>query len=310
MGTLIQHPSLVVARQALLDVLGEAVAARAPEAASSFVNKLLSLPDRGMRSLVLTERLFRLDVHLCLVLLQSLLDRSLARDPRAQEALLDLTTARPLMQRLGYARARALYELARRQDRYALARMLLSPETMTRREEGPRPEYENKHMQDTSLGWRKTLAKGSDRAALDRLLWDRNPAVVTNLLNNPRITERDVIRIAAMRPANPDCLVAVFVHERWLRRYRVKVSLALNPDTPMDIALTLLPQLMRPELVYASRTEQLDPAVREAAAEMVQRRIAQLEALRVDWAPAKEPPPEIDLDAIRAELEDWMAPRP
>jgi len=309
MALIITHPGLHAGRIALLGVLRAAIDAEAEHAVTAFIHRLLSLPDRGMRSLVLTERLLRMDVHLCLTLLQALLDRSLQRDERAQEALLDLTTARPLLQRLGYLRARRLYELARLRDQYALARMLLSPETQQRGDESqPRLDYENKHMQDTSLGWRKTLAKGPDREALDRLLWDRNPAVVENLLNNPRITERDVIRIAAMRPANPDCLCVVFAHDRWLRRYRIKVSLALNPDTPLDIALTLLPQLMRPELLYASETEKLDPTIRLAAKEMVSRRKEQLAQFKADWTPPEEEAPELDLDTIASELENWMAP--
>ncbi|MCO4773097.1 MAG: hypothetical protein KDA24_23890 [Deltaproteobacteria bacterium] len=310
MAEIIQHPALERERSALLQILRAAVDARASEAAPLFIKRLLALPDREMRSLVLAERLTRLDVHLCVSLLQSLLERSLARDPRAQEALLDLTTARPLMERLGYHRARRLYELARRRDQYALARMLLSPETLVRREEGPTADYENKYMQDTSLGWRKTLAKGPDRGTLDRLMWDRNPLVVENLLNNPRITERDVIRIAAMRPANPECLARVFAHERWLRRYRVKVSLALNPDTPLDIALTLLPQLMKQELLYASRTEKIHPSIKEAAQEMVARRRQQLEEMGARWEEehADDASVEIDLDAIRTELDEWMAP--
>lgn len=307
MGEVVTHPALQAQRQALLDLLSGCVARSSEEAAQSFIRRLLALPDRRMRSLVLTERLLPLDVHLCLSLLQTLLDRSLARDPRAQEALLDLTTARPLMKRLGYVRARQLYELARRQEQYALARMLLSPETLQRRDTGPQPEYDNKHMQDTSLGWRKSLAKAPDRATLDRLLWDRNPVVVRHLLNNPRITERDVIRISAMRPANPECLSEVFLHERWLRRYRVKVALALNPDTPLDIALTLLPQLMRAELLYASRNEKLQPAIKEAATAMVKRRQQQLDALRVDWTPPTVKEPDLDFEAIRAELDGWMA---
>lgn len=312
MAEIVTHPHLEAHRVALLTVLRAAVDDQAHEATPIFVQRLLALPDREMRSLVLAERLVRLDVHLCLFLLQRLLDRSLARDPRAQEALLDLTTARPLMQRLGYERARRLYELARLRDQFALARMLLSPETQLRRDhDEPKPDYENKYMQDTSLGWRKTLAKGPDREALDRLLWDRNPNVVANLLNNPRITERDVVRIAAMRPTNPDCLAAVFAHERWLRRYRVKVALALNPDTPLDIALTLLPQLMQPELLYASRTEKIHPSVKEAAQEMVRRRKQQLEVLGARWEEEHaddEPADEIDLAAFRAELDNWMAP--
>lgn len=292
----------------LLDLLRARIDRDADAVVEPFVRRILALPEREMRSAVLAERLLRLDVHLCLALLEGLLHRSLAREPLAQEVLLDLTTARPLMERLGYHRARRLYELARRRERFALARMLLSPETQLRRNDEPVPDYENKHMQDTSLGWRKALARGADREALDRLVFDRNPTVVHNLLNNPRIVERDVVRIAAMRPANPDCLAVVFAHERWLRRYRVRVALTLNPDTPLDIALTLLPQLMQPELRYAASVEKLDPTLRAAAREMLERRRARAVAARERRRSPVSEDEELDLAAIAAELEGWMAP--
>lgn len=293
-------------RNKLLATLRAAVDLRAPEAADIFVRRLLAIPDRDMRSLVLTERLVRLDLHLCLSLLQTLFDRSLTRDAGAQEVLLDLTTARPLIQRLGYDRARRLYELARERERYALARMLLSPDAQLRMARTPDPGWENKYMQDTSLGWRKALARGKDRQALDRLLHDRNPTVVRYLLANPRVTERDVVRIAAMRPANPECLAEVFAHSRWIRRYRVRVALALNPSAPLDIALTLLPQLMLPELRYAAVQEKLDPAIRIAAREILARRDRR-------GMPPVEPGPvdeelEEEVAELAAVLEGWQAP--
>ena len=291
----------------LLDVLRASIEARSADGASSFIKRLLALPDRDMRSLVLTERLARLDLSLCLSILQTLMDRSLSRDPAAHEVLLDLTTARPLMQRLGYERARQLYVMARERERYALARMLLSPDAQMRLHKTPDPGWENKYMQDTSLGWRKALARGTDRQKLDRLRHDRNPTVVQYLLANPRITERDVVSIAAMRPANPECLAVVFAHPQWVRRYKVRVALALNPATPLDIALTLMPQLMLPDLEYAAASEKLEPAVRVAAREILARR-----QLRPDEEPGAEedrdnPELEREVAELAAGLARWQA---
>lgn len=299
-------PGLSEQRGQLLALLKRSIDARSGEATEVFIRRLLALPHRNMRSLVLTERLVRLDLSLCLGILQRLLDRSLTRDHGAQEVLLDLTTARPLIQRLGYERSRQLYELARLTDRYALARMLLSPDAQLRLARGPDPGWENKYMQDTSLGWRKALARGTDRHKLDRLRHDRNPIVVSYLLANPRITENDVVRIAAMRPTNPDCLAEVFCHPRWVRRYRVRVALALNPSTPLDIALTLLPQLMLPELRYASTADKLDRALRTAAREILARRERKpLPDDDRDERGSEEL--QLDVAALAEELASWQA---
>jgi len=57
-----------------------------------------------------------------------------------------------------------------------------------------------------TLGERKSLARRSSRFALDRLLRDPHPDVIRNVLVNPRLTEDDVVRLAARRPAFPDVL--------------------------------------------------------------------------------------------------------
>ena len=126
-------------------------------------------------------------------------------------------------------------------------------------------------MQDASLGWRKKLARSNDRMKLDRLIFDQNASVTRLLLDNPRIVERDVVRIAAMRPTNPDCLVAVFQSRKWRNRYTVKVALACNPYSPIDVALACLPQLMRQNLRYVAENEKLAAELRQAASELLNR---------------------------------------
>ena len=58
-----------------------------------------------------------------------------------------------------------------------------------------------------TLGERKSLARRPDRAMLDRLLHDPHPDVIRRLLRNPRLTEDDVVRLAARRPGRPEVLV-------------------------------------------------------------------------------------------------------
>ena len=54
------------------------------------LNRLLAIKDRGMRARVVAERLDRYDAHLCLALLQAVVYRSVAREARAREVLLEL----------------------------------------------------------------------------------------------------------------------------------------------------------------------------------------------------------------------------
>ena len=95
-----------------------------------------------------------------------------------------------------------------------------------------------------TLGERKSLARRNDREWIARVIRDPHPDVMKILLMNPRLTETDVVRLCARRPVAADVLREVFRCSRWILRYPVKVALVLNPYTPLDVALQLVP-LMR-----------------------------------------------------------------
>ncbi|MGD8863380.1 MAG: hypothetical protein PVI30_25425, partial [Myxococcales bacterium] len=53
-----------------------------------------------------------------------------------------------------------------------------------------------------SLGERKALARRNDRDLITRVLRDPHPDVIRILLGNPALTEEDVVRLCARRPAS------------------------------------------------------------------------------------------------------------
>jgi hypothetical protein len=94
-----------------------------------------------------------------------------------------------------------------------------------------------------TLGERKSLARRNDREWIARVIRDPHPDVMKILLLNPKLTETDVVRLCARRPVAGEVLREVFGCSRWIVRYPVKVALALNPYTPLDMALQLAPLL-------------------------------------------------------------------
>ena len=314
-----EDPALRGAREALLSLLRQSISDRLEPALARLFARLVAVRDRPMRSLLLSEQFRRFDATFCFAVLADLVDRAAQRDPAAQEALLDLTTARPLLEAVGYLQARRIYELASARGREDVARMLLSSEARAARVLDPRDKSrDNTKLPDESLGWRKTLARGSDRLKLDRLLFDRHPTVVRLLLDNPRILERDVVRIAAMRPTNPDNLTEIFHHRRWVTRYRVKSALANNPYTPIDIALACIPHMMLPELRYIAASGKLHLMVREAARDLVAQRAKSGDGFAQGAKPGiskrtdgTDEPGDTELvrelEGLSRQLEDWMA---
>ncbi len=119
-------------------------------------------------------------------------------------------------------------------------------------------------IRDIPLGWRKTRARTGKATDLERLARDNDAGVIGNLLANPRITEREVVRLAARRPNSPAILTVVASSRRWIARYAVKKALVNNPDTPISISLSLLKYLLRADLMDLRRSSAVALLKREA----------------------------------------------
>jgi hypothetical protein len=93
--------------------------------------------------------------------------------------------------------------------------------------------------------------------------------VIAKLLDNPRLTENDVVFLAARRPAPSDALGEVGRHPRWRRSKRVATALVLNPYTPPRIGMTLLHMLTLDEIKDTTRDDRLQLLLRKAAREVL-----------------------------------------
>lgn len=122
-----------------------------------------------------------------------------------------------------------------------------------------------------TLGERKSVARTTNRELITRVLRDPDPLVMRILLGNPLVTETDLVRLCSRRPVSTEILREVFRSVRWMVRYPVKVTLALNPYTPLDISLQIAPHLQGPDLRRVIATEQLHVALREACRRLMGR---------------------------------------
>jgi hypothetical protein len=123
-----------------------------------------------------------------------------------------------------------------------------------------------------TLGERKSLARKSSRAMMDKLLLDPHPEVIRQLLRNPLVTEDDVLRLAAKRPNRPDVLTEIARSVRFIHRAPVRLAVILNPDTPLEIAGPIAGLLMRQELRLVAESTHVSPAVRALCLEHLERR--------------------------------------
>jgi len=123
-----------------------------------------------------------------------------------------------------------------------------------------------------TLGERKSVARTHDRTLIARVVRDPHPDVIRILLDNPSLTEPDVVRICASRPCDPEVLQTVYHHRRWVVRYRPRNALVRNPSTPLDTALLLAPLLRPAELREAATSSELPAPLRLSCRTLLDRR--------------------------------------
>lgn len=236
------------------------------------VDKLKALRDARMRVAVLAEHLASKSADATVEELAQIIRCSVRLgDAGAVMALGCLALALGPARSVPYEQRRELYTTARRQARDAVARLFLdagpAAESLAGDPLAPeRPLTPNGR--PLTLGERKSLARGHRRELLLQLLRDPHPDVVAVLVDNPHITERDVLVLASRRPSTADALAHVAASRRWLPRHGVRVALVKNPYTPVPWAVRLATTLRTSDLRAIAADPHLAPLVREQAQDL------------------------------------------
>ena len=244
------------------------------EGANRLTRVLLSLPDVTLRVGWLRAHLAEQRDAEAAEQLSDLCEAGERADPDAREALLVVAMLlaadgdTPFVERLRqHAEERKLLSLARLLRRSGDGPA--SPTSVRSRPEPGVPDYGAGR--ELSVGERRSLARSPNRRVLEKLLRDPHPLVLRQLLGNPRLTEDDVVRLAARRPLHDAIVVTLAESPRWLRRPRVRLALLLNPGTPEPVSMPLLAVCTRCELIDVVHGVDAPLTLRGAARELLER---------------------------------------
>jgi len=205
----------------------------------SLVGKLAAIPEVKQRGYALAERLAALENEQIVYLVGAIREGAVLGYSNFLELYNALLFTSCLIEIMGQARITELVGVARQRGEPEIESLLMALPP-------PRPEnvtaqpYLDRELSEQPLGMRKALARRLDFKLIRRIAMDQDHRVIRNLLDNPRLTEMDVIRIAATRPTSPRVLQEIYEHPRWITRYAVKKTIVLNPYTPTSIAMRLL----------------------------------------------------------------------
>jgi hypothetical protein len=233
---------------------------------------LLSLPELPLRVGWLRDHLASVPDGAAAELLNALCEDNERSTSSAREALLVVAV---LFAGLGdCAFSERLRQHAHERHLLALSRMLRRAPSLEHSErpigELPVPDYGAGR--ELTLGERKSLARSPSRQSFEKLLSDPHPQVIRQLLLNPRLTEDDVVRLAARRPARVEVIEAIAHNSRWLSRARVRLTILLNPGSPPAVAMPLLAVCTRGELLEIVHGADASMVLRATAQELLQRR--------------------------------------
>jgi hypothetical protein len=235
-----------------------------------WTRSVTSLRESALRATFLRSEIVRADLETLAIAMNDLCAQAEQADPRAREVLTAVMPA--LSDPELKARIEQVRTIAAERALWPLARLLRKGRRSKPSSAHSAPMADPGAGRSLTLGERRALARRPSRAALDKLLSDPHPMVVRNVLGNPRITEDDVVRMAAKRPAHAGAILEIARHPRWSHRPRVRMAIVQNPGTPPEVAVPMISLLIRPELIQVLGAQDVPAVVRAAATELLQRR--------------------------------------
>ena len=137
------------------------------------------------------------------------------------------------------------------------------PEELLEEPEAGKPVNQSLYNQilHMTVGERLKLALKGNRDARMILIRDPNRLIQRFILQNPRITDDEIIALARNRSLDTELLRKIGDQKNWTRNYQVKVALVSNPKTPLAIALHFVNTLMERDIRFLAKSKNVSATV-------------------------------------------------
>ena len=137
------------------------------------------------------------------------------------------------------------------------------PEELIEEPEAGKPVDQSLYNQilHMTVGERLKLALKGNRDARMILIRDPNRLIQRFILQNPRITDDEIIMLARNRNLDTELLRKIGDHKYWTRNYQVKVALVSNPKTPLATALHFVNTLQERDIRFLAKSKNVSATV-------------------------------------------------
>ena len=93
------------------------------------------------------------------------------------------------------------------------------------------------------LGQKITLARRGPGRVAGALLTEGHPQVLAVVLDNPHLTEAQVLKALSREKLPPGVVSAIIHHRKWSLAYNIRIAALRQPNVPLATILSYLPQL-------------------------------------------------------------------
>ncbi len=155
-------------------------------------------------------------------------------------------------------------------------------------------EYIVARLPQLPLGQRITLARRGPGRVAGALMATGHAQVMEIALENPRLTEAQVLKVLWREKLPQAVVLTVANHRKWSQYYNVRLALVRNAATPLSLVLNFLPQLTVPDLRELAAPGVVPENLRNYLQAEVHRRMqaAKRERKGTIASPGEESPPQ------------------
>jgi len=146
---------------------------------------------------------------------------------------------------------------------------IVVPEELLEERRAPPSKNLLAQLREMTVAERLKLALKGNRDARTLLLRDANRMVQRLVLQNPRISDEEVVAVAKNRNIDSELLDIVCRRKEWVSKYPVRLALTTNPKTPLTMAVRFVPTLLPRDLRALAKSKNVPAAVNGMAKRLV-----------------------------------------
>jgi hypothetical protein len=148
------------------------------------------------------------------------------------------------------------------------------PEEMLVEPEEGKPVNKSLYAQilNMKVGERIKLALKGNRDARAILIRDPNRLIQRFVMQNPRITDDEILMMARNRNLDAELLRRIGEHKIWSRNYQIKLALVTNPKTPLATAIHFVNGLVERDIRFLAKSKNVSATVVSQARRILMQR--------------------------------------